>query len=79
MLTESVGQEFGWGTVRTAGLCSLMSGASDGRLKGWELELSKGFFTRVWCLVVAVSWGPWLLSMLVFPRELVCASAQHGS
>lgn len=74
MLTDTVGQEFGWSTVRTAGLCSVMSGASEGGLKGWELELSESILAHVWCFG-----GSWLLSTLTSPYKLAYASSQHGS
>lgn len=78
MLTDSVGQEFGWaqwGQLVSALWCLEL----QMELKGWELELSASFFAHVWCLVGAVRWGPWLLSTLTSPCELVCASSQHGN
>lgn len=41
MLTDSVGQQFDQNTVRKASLCSVMSGASIGRLGSLRLESSE--------------------------------------
>lgn len=57
MLMGSVGQEFGQGTAGMAGLCSVMSGTSDGKTQRLIVnqQLEAGIIwrllhSRVWCL-----------------------------
>lgn len=65
------------GTVGTAGLCSMKSGASDGAQR-----LGAGMVCDLLRLCLVFGGGcqlePWLLSTLTSPCELVCAALQQG-